>query len=52
MNQIDKKNPLGKNIVQVASALFVLSQLANKRKFEISSLKSQFLIKKLLNPLS
>lgn len=41
MNQIDKKNPLGKNIVQVASALFVLSQLANKRKFEISSLKSQ-----------
>ncbi len=41
MNKIDKKNPLGKNIVQVSSALFVLSQLANKRKLEIASLKDR-----------
>lgn len=41
MQTIDKKNPLGKNIVQVSSALFVLSQFANKRKVEIGAIKEQ-----------
>jgi hypothetical protein len=41
MKNIDRNNPLGKNIVQVSNALFVLSQVAIKRKLEINSLKNQ-----------
>lgn len=42
VNQLNKKNQFNKNMVQpLASSLFVLSQIANKRKAEIAATKTK-----------